>query len=1061
MAFSAVLTGTGVTTTLTSGANTFTLGAADVNILVGSTMQGTGIPAGTKVLTIAGTAGTMSNNATASGAQSIIYSSKFGSILTVTVSGATDYFTPQDIVTAGFGALQGTRELYFVGGLKLQFVVSLAGGVFDFLDWTIETGTNGWLQFDQTSLGEFRSGYLVNGTQFIKTAGFTYYYTNFNGNSAGGTGLFTGTGTGTMTGLFRMHNPRFIERSGSNSAAIFSNGRSNLLVENMVLDYSGDPTGANAGIGGAFGTLKNTYLVKTNGSFSSPNSPNFVTVDGLFYVGNYQSSPQHKFGIPNNYTLDKYSPNVLSSQFLGGFSANTTENYSNPDFSTAGWGLSDMATKFLGYSGWNIRNWSRLVSFQFNDASSNALTGVTLYIKGSDSVVLNAVQAGDYSQNTIGLTTRWNAPYFVYRQCENFTDNIAQVAQVRKYGYITQSTSYSIDKNPYSQPFFMLADASLSGISEATASALTNVFIDWVGKSIWVTANGNYDNINARIAYEFALPAQSGKTDPRTITGKNLVLASGWSVNVMPSIALTNGANITYIYADSFKAIDATNIPSLFNAGGVLQSNGVLLSTTILGVQAVYSGVGSILGLYANSTGTSMIWTAQNVLVGSTLCVWDSLGNTKYLQAEVTTAGVYNYYIPAGLNDTYSFGLVNFSYKPQFGSFAANTGAQMFFTPTWVPDVGITDTKANVAAYTEIITDSKFYNAYALAMLTEQIIKLGNIVQRDGTAISVSAPYSRKLKASNASNISVLGNVIFQKGATYSDDSVWNNNILVAPATFTADTNELIFANVEDGNGNSSVSVLGGDDLGYQLWKVPSSLPVDGDYTTGTLLNSTIVKGGKFRFIGVTGFDIVGIDLSSKVERRCSMSKGIYSMSFYVGGQIQLADDAPQLVALINDILALQNEVDEIKGTGFVKDTHSMTNIKAGVVSMIAGLADVPANVWGFVTRTLTSQGASGATLAEIEASTVLAKEATAQAIKAKTDVLVNAPTLSAIEASAVLAKKTDVLSVPDAVWESAERTLTTAAGLTPEQIATLNETHDSTLHTQTVVDGMSTISGS
>lgn len=67
-------------------------------------------------------------------------------------------------------------------------------------------------------------------------------------------------------------------------------------------------------------------------------------------------------------------------------------------------------------------------------------------------------------------------------------------------------------------------------------------------------------------------------------------------------------------------------------------------------------------------------------------------------------------------------------------------------------------------------------------------------------------------------------------------------------------------------------------------------------------------------------------------------------------------------------------------------------------------------NVWAAATRTLTS--AAPPTLAQIEASTVLAKEATSAAIKAKTDTLVNGPTLAQIEASTVLAKQSTVAAI-------------------------------------------------
>lgn len=68
------------------------------------------------------------------------------------------------------------------------------------------------------------------------------------------------------------------------------------------------------------------------------------------------------------------------------------------------------------------------------------------------------------------------------------------------------------------------------------------------------------------------------------------------------------------------------------------------------------------------------------------------------------------------------------------------------------------------------------------------------------------------------------------------------------------------------------------------------------DYATGTLLDTLTTNTEVFRFIGISGFDIVGRDVSSGVRRRTSMLKGSYTQAFYVGNQIQLATDAPQLI---------------------------------------------------------------------------------------------------------------------------------------------------------------------
>jgi hypothetical protein len=57
------------------------------------------------------------------------------------------------------------------------------------------------------------------------------------------------------------------------------------------------------------------------------------------------------------------------------------------------------------------------------------------------------------------------------------------------------------------------------------------------------------------------------------------------------------------------------------------------------------------------------------------------------------------------------------------------------------------------------------------------------------------------------------------------------------PKTITPTDNELINVLIEDANGDSQVSILGGDNLGYELWKVTTATATD-DYATGTLLTT-------------------------------------------------------------------------------------------------------------------------------------------------------------------------------------------------------------------------------
>jgi hypothetical protein len=560
MAVSIVLTGTGQNCTLTSGSNTITV-SNTTSLIVGATIQGTGIPTGSRIGAISGTTVTMvtatgaASNATVSGTQSLIFSSVYGSTLTISMSGATDYATPQAIYDAGFGVMSDNiakKEIFFAGRLTVKWANIVAGAVFDFGNWTMEWGDGGrWLFQESSILGELRGGYLVNGTQFIKAAGPTFYANFWNNGGAGGSSMFENVSGTTNQGLFRMHNPRFVEVAGSNAGFVFSSARMTMTVENMILDYQTDSAGANAGIGAAFGTLKNTYLVKTNAGIIQTNGSNYATFDGIQYVGNYQSVPQHKFSLPNGYTLDGYSPQVLSTQFLGGFNSATSEIYSNINLSTAGWGLEDLKTKYQRYGGPITLQFPRTVSFQFNDANAADLTGVTLFIKSGTTSLVNAVQSGDYSAATQALNLVWTTNVSSYRTCNSFVDTIAQTAQVRKNGYISQSVSYSLNTAAYSQPVFMLTDPAYGSVTPAQAAALTGLALDYTNKVYTVSTAHNLDEVYAFGQYSQALTANSTQADFQTSTGGKYALTSPWKMSV------TGGALTMGTYNNTFNSSTA------------------------------------------------------------------------------------------------------------------------------------------------------------------------------------------------------------------------------------------------------------------------------------------------------------------------------------------------------------------------------------------------------------------------------------------------------------------------------------------------------------------------
>jgi hypothetical protein len=892
MAFVATLTGTGRNCTLTSGSATMTV-SSNTGLVVGATIQGTGIPAGTKINSISGTTVVMSANASTGGTQSLIFSSVYGSTLTIQLTASGDVATWQNVFNAGYGLLLGTKNLFHPGALTVTFGSIVAGARFDHENWTVEYGTGGRQLFDSGLLaGEQRGGYDIAGSLLIKSAGPTFIFTSWNNASPGGSSMFLNTGNAlTQGGTFRMHNPRFVLRSGSaNAAFAFTSVRDNMIVENLILDYS-EAGGSNASIGIGYGTVLNPKIVFSNSGLARTNANAIGNVIGLQFLGLFTDSPNAKFAIPNNYVMEGYAPQVTSAQSLGGFQSNSTETFANIDLTSPGWGLNDLKTKYFRFGGTNVINFPRRVTFEFNDSTGANLTGVTLYISSGANTVINAVQAGDYSANTQALVLTWNTTTGAYRVANIILDTISQTAQVRKYGYIQQTTSYSLNTAPYSQPFFMLTDTALAGISEATAAAITTAGINWSTKTITPTADLSYDQINARIAWELAQTTNSAQADPRTIVGSNLTLATGWSLVVNTGRTISSGTAITYLFVPTVTLV----------------------------------GTGKITAVYASNAGTSTTWRFEDVEVGSSLVIYDSSGVTKYFQQEVTSAGDYSYYIAPGTTGTYTWAIEKYGTRRESGTFAANTGGLLFYVPAYAEDVGITQaTKATVAAYTALETNSKVYDYVAYKRLSENFIKIGQITTRSGTSIEWIAGYDVLIKSTNASVFSLTGTTFYIKSSSLAGDTKYSTNILVPPATMEADTTEVITTEIEDGNGDSSITVSASSVSTFEVWKITDATDPD-DYATGTLVDTIGI--GKWRFLHDDGYKFVIRDQTTNYRVVVEAEKGIYEAQLFFGAAVQLAQ-AAEVSEINTKVDIMQIDLEAIKGTGHVKDVHSLTNIK-------------------------------------------------------------------------------------------------------------------------------------
>lgn len=582
-----------------------------------------------------------------------------------------------------------------------------------------------------------------------------------------------------------------------------------------------------------------------------------------------------------------------------------------------------------------------------------------------------------------------------------------------------------------------LADSNVT-LTETQALALSSKFsINSATKVITVSANATYDELydyviawNCSSAANAVLPNLSQYLI--TANGTDLTAFATWSLVVNTGVTLSNGTKFSKIKFDTI----------------------------------TINGTGAITSIYQTTVGTSTIWefgsTGEPIIAGTSLAIYDGSGVTKYFNA-VTTDGVYRYYIaPQSTGVTYTYAIERYGYKREEGTFPSNAGGILFYVPSYGEDVGITETtRATVQAYTTLDDTAKIYDATANFRLSETGIKLGQLVARDGTYLDFGT-FNVLFKDDASAIIGVASGTITYKALVINESTKYNAMKATPPKTILANDTEQINVLIEDANGDSKLEVLGGDNLGYELWKIPTSTATD-DYATGTLLDTLTTNTEVFRFIGISGFDIVGRDVSSGVRRRSSMLKGSYTQAFYVGNQIQLATDAPQLIennekldelilkidtdldvkvstrlASLDYVAPHNTEIDAIKAvtdtlTNY-DDTTTQTKLDA-IKTKVDTLNNT--DLTGIATSTNVTDAKDEiiAELANIDVDlTGVALEATSQQLITKVDAIQNTvdnidvdftpvlnavdalPTLSEIEASTVLANKTDVETAKDEI---------------------------------------------
>jgi hypothetical protein len=253
------------------------------------------------------------------------------------------------------------------------------------------------------------------------------------------------------------------------------------------------------------------------------------------------------------------------------------------------------------------------------------------------------------------------------------------------------------------------------------------------------------------------------------------------------------------------------------------------------------------------------------------------------------TAQSYTVYFPPGSAGTEIYAARQ-AYGDQFDFAVIPLQAGgMFVGFNDIPDEGISEsTLATVQAYTTLETTNKLYDYIAAYRMTEAGIKQGAIVNRAGPLLQF-GDYSGVVKQDAASVFSVTGSTITIKANGLAKTSRYTTIIATPPATWEADTTEVLDLDIEDANGNSSVTIQASGVSTFEIWKLPDATAED-DYADGELLDT--VGPGKFRFLSADGYKMVIRDQGTNYRVTSEMEKGVYTAELFFGPAVQLANAA-------------------------------------------------------------------------------------------------------------------------------------------------------------------------
>ena len=460
------------------------------------------------------------------------------------------------------------------------------------------------------------------------------------------------------------------------------------------------------------------------------------------------------------------------------------------------------------------------------------------------------------------------------------------------------------------------------------------------------------------------------------ITGGELVASTSSAAGPISSLQIvgnvtqptpTNLTNVSITGTLTYNTAAATPVTFTNVTAGTVTNSGAGLVTV--------KRVNSTLTPGANVTAfvpTTLVFT----LNGGRIRVLNNVGAEQFNQ---TVDGTFE--LPAAATGTWTYAIRKYGQQAITGSVTID-GTTKAITAAYIPDTQVVDTEANVSAYTDLNSTQRIYDALSLYGATAVGIVFGVVASKGFGTLTV--PAGLTLDPAAVAVIAIASGVVTAKSSGLAESAT-----IISSGNFTQGA-----ATLSDGVLVRALNLDG--DLRYTVNSL-TFYPSQANRDAGTLPGQTLT-GGLYRFkLGAT---VAGVVESGQVFLR------VTSGTLVSFGDVTLAAGSNVLD------LGVQTQIAQLAAK-----TLDTQGVRVAVWDAVKANHTIVGST-GTALGTGGGGGTGGATLAEIEGSTVIAKQATAAA------------TLSAVQA----------LPVPPTtaqIWTNATRTLTASLDPTAAQVAT------------------------